>query len=162
FRSATGLRLPHRVSDGALGPQERSAFARAARRVDRRRHPEPGGTFRFGGGAPHSALAQLARRPSARAGGDTGPAYDARLVTRGDCSSKRRSGEYGAEPSAARQGSLETQNRSEPRSSRGAGDAVVSVIEFHPDALLDRELNGTLSDTDRLRLAAHLERCAVC
>jgi TolA-binding protein len=38
----------------------------------------------------------------------------------------------------------------------------VSVIEFHPDDLLDRELQGTLSDADRLRLAAHLERCAVC
>lgn len=38
----------------------------------------------------------------------------------------------------------------------------MSVIEFHPEDLLDRELEGTLSDADRLRLAAHLERCAAC
>jgi hypothetical protein len=38
----------------------------------------------------------------------------------------------------------------------------VSVIAFHPDDLLDRELRGLLTDDERARLSAHLAGCAVC
>jgi tetratricopeptide (TPR) repeat protein len=38
----------------------------------------------------------------------------------------------------------------------------VTVIAFHPDDLLDRELRGLLSDDERGRLDAHLAGCAVC
>jgi TolA-binding protein len=38
----------------------------------------------------------------------------------------------------------------------------VSVIAFHPDDLLDRELRGLLTDDERGRLDAHLAGCAVC
>jgi TolA-binding protein len=38
----------------------------------------------------------------------------------------------------------------------------MKVIEFHPDDLLDREIEGTLSPGDQRRLREHLERCKQC
>lgn len=38
----------------------------------------------------------------------------------------------------------------------------MSVIEVHPEELLDREQRGTLSATERELLGAHLVRCAAC
>ena len=38
----------------------------------------------------------------------------------------------------------------------------MNVIDFHPDELLDREIEGTLSSDERRRLDDHLERCVQC
>jgi hypothetical protein len=38
----------------------------------------------------------------------------------------------------------------------------VSVVELHPEDLLDRDARGELADGDRARLVAHLARCAAC
>jgi len=38
----------------------------------------------------------------------------------------------------------------------------VTVIEFHPEELLEREGSGTLSAAEQWRLAEHLARCASC
>jgi TolA-binding protein len=38
----------------------------------------------------------------------------------------------------------------------------MKVIDFHPDELLDREIQGKLSSNDRRRLYEHLDHCAQC
>ena len=38
----------------------------------------------------------------------------------------------------------------------------MNVIDFHPDELLDREIDGTLSLEERRRLDDHLVRCQQC
>jgi tetratricopeptide (TPR) repeat protein len=38
----------------------------------------------------------------------------------------------------------------------------MSKIDLHPEDLLDRERDGTLTDRERALLEAHVERCAVC
>lgn len=38
----------------------------------------------------------------------------------------------------------------------------MSVADLHPEELLEREAAGSLSEADRVRLRAHLERCATC
>lgn len=38
----------------------------------------------------------------------------------------------------------------------------MSVIEFHPDDLLDREIKGTLSQLESRRLRDHVDRCMQC
>ena len=38
----------------------------------------------------------------------------------------------------------------------------MSVVEVHPEELLDRELRGELSESDRVMLSAHLARCSAC
>jgi TolA-binding protein len=38
----------------------------------------------------------------------------------------------------------------------------VTVIDFHPEDLLEREQAGTLSETERRRLAEHLAHCTSC
>jgi hypothetical protein len=38
----------------------------------------------------------------------------------------------------------------------------MKVIDFHPDDLLDREIEGTLSQDERRRLREHLDRCGQC
>ncbi|HEX6242536.1 MAG TPA: zf-HC2 domain-containing protein, partial [Polyangiales bacterium] len=38
----------------------------------------------------------------------------------------------------------------------------MSVIEVHPEELLDRELRGELTERERVLLNAHLARCAPC
>jgi hypothetical protein len=38
----------------------------------------------------------------------------------------------------------------------------VSVVDLHPDHLLDKEIRGELDDTEREWLEAHLTQCATC
>ena len=38
----------------------------------------------------------------------------------------------------------------------------MKIIDVHPDDLLDREIDGTLSGDERRRLRDHLERCMQC
>src|ERR1044071_9632801 len=38
----------------------------------------------------------------------------------------------------------------------------MKVIDFHPDDLLDREIEGTLSHEEERRLREHLGRCMQC
>jgi predicted anti-sigma-YlaC factor YlaD len=38
----------------------------------------------------------------------------------------------------------------------------VTVIETHPEELLDRELRGSMTERERHLLMAHLQRCSAC
>jgi anti-sigma factor RsiW len=38
----------------------------------------------------------------------------------------------------------------------------MKVIDFHPDDLLDLEIEGTLSPEEKRRLGEHLESCMEC
>lgn len=38
----------------------------------------------------------------------------------------------------------------------------MTAVDLHPEDLVDKELLGELTDSERARLDAHLERCATC
>lgn len=38
----------------------------------------------------------------------------------------------------------------------------MKVVDLHPEALLDKEARGELTESERARLEAHLERCVTC
>jgi hypothetical protein len=38
----------------------------------------------------------------------------------------------------------------------------VTVVDLHPDELIDKDARGQLDETERVRLDAHLARCATC
>ena len=38
----------------------------------------------------------------------------------------------------------------------------MSVVDLHPENLLDKEIRGELDDAERQRLEAHLAQCATC
>jgi anti-sigma factor RsiW len=38
----------------------------------------------------------------------------------------------------------------------------MKIVDLHPEDLFDKELRGELTDSERARLEAHLERCSTC
>jgi len=38
----------------------------------------------------------------------------------------------------------------------------MTAVDLHPEDLVDKELLGELTDSERARLDAHLERCSTC
>ena len=38
----------------------------------------------------------------------------------------------------------------------------MSVVDLHPEDLLDKDAHGALGETERARLDAHLTHCLVC
>lgn len=38
----------------------------------------------------------------------------------------------------------------------------MTVLELHPDDLIDKQMDGTLSEDERVRLDAHLAQCSAC
>jgi hypothetical protein len=38
----------------------------------------------------------------------------------------------------------------------------MNVVDLHPDDLLDKDASGRLTDSERIRLEAHVQRCHVC
>src|SRR4029079_11230688 len=53
-------------------------------------------------------------------------------------------------------------HREPARPLRAARGGPMTVVDLHPEDLLDKDARGALSCDERVRLDAHLARCAAC
>src|SRR5258708_5670596 len=164
LRSAR-LRHDHRGAYGRHGTKARASGARApgrpgGGRLDAR--PSQLAQRRRGLAAPQGPAARPPGRFALRAGRSARHAGRAGLVAQGDRRVRQRPAQHGTQPPSARERSATPQDRAGAAPRRRAGGAVVTVVDLHPEELLEKDALGQLDEAERARLDSHLSHCSIC